>query len=159
MKSNHIQHLYWRVGFGILPNELEKFSKKSKKKIVDGIIEVSQKVTPLKVDTAELDDLLNDTYEKTKENINNRGFIARPSDQRIKFGILFQDYVPNLPDLKAYLNLVYNSGVPGGAPSYSDPYNFQQRLRDYRRADLGISYVFAVKKWNINPRKILKILD
>jgi hypothetical protein len=82
-------------------------------------------------------------YLKTEENINNRGYIARPSDQRIKFGILFQDYVPNLPDLKAYLNLVYNSGVPGGAPVYADPYNFQERLRDYRRADLGVSYVFA----------------
>ena len=82
-------------------------------------------------------------YLKTEENIDNKGYIARPSDQRIKFGILFQDYVPNLPDLKAYLNLVYNSGVPGGAPVYSDPYNFQSRLRDYRRADLGVSYVFA----------------
>jgi hypothetical protein len=82
-------------------------------------------------------------YLKTEENINNRGFIARPSDQRIKFGILFQDYVPNLPDLKVYLNLVYNSGVPGGSPSYSDPYNFQERLRDYRRADLGVSYIFV----------------
>ena len=38
---------------------------------------------------------------KTEENINNRGYIARPSDQRFKLGILFQDYVPNLPDLKA----------------------------------------------------------
>ncbi|MDD7913917.1 TonB-dependent receptor [Polaribacter ponticola] len=82
-------------------------------------------------------------YLKTEENINNQGTIARPSDQRIKFGILFQDYVPNLPDLKAYLNLVYNTGLPGGSPSYSDPYNFQQRLRDYKRADLGISYVFT----------------
>ena len=82
-------------------------------------------------------------YLKTEENINNRGNIARPSDQRIKFGILFQDYVPNLPDLKAYLNLVYNSGVPGGSPAYADPYNFQERLRDYRRADLGVSYIFV----------------
>ena len=82
-------------------------------------------------------------YLKTEENIADRGYIARPSDQRIKFGILFQDYVPNLPDLKAYLNLVYNSGVPGGAPAYSDPYDFQNRLRDYRRADLGVSYIFA----------------
>ncbi|MHB0756095.1 TonB-dependent receptor [Polaribacter sp. M15] len=82
-------------------------------------------------------------YLKTEENIDNQGYIARPSDQRIKFGILFQDYVPNLPDLKAYLNLVYNSGVPGGSPAYADPYNFQERLRDYRRADLGVSYVFA----------------
>ncbi|MFY9244018.1 MAG: TonB-dependent receptor [Polaribacter sp.] len=82
-------------------------------------------------------------YLKTEENINNRGSIARPSDQRIKFGILFQDYVPNLPDLKAYLNLVYNTGVPGGSPAYSDPYNFQERLRDYKRADIGVSYIFV----------------
>tara|TARA_B100000809_G_scaffold213190_1_gene217413 strand:+ start:26 stop:2473 length:2448 start_codon:yes stop_codon:yes gene_type:complete len=82
-------------------------------------------------------------YLKTEENINNKGAIARPSDQRIKFGILFQDYVPNLPDLKAYLNLVYNTGVPGGAPAYSDVYQFQKRLRDYKRADLGVSYIFV----------------
>ena len=82
-------------------------------------------------------------YLKTEENIDNKGTISRPSDQRIKFAILFQDYVPNLPNLKAYLNLVYNTGVPGGAPAYADVYKFQQRLRDYKRADLGISYVFA----------------
>ncbi|NVK09254.1 MAG: TonB-dependent receptor [Tenacibaculum sp.] len=82
-------------------------------------------------------------YLKTEENINNRGYIARPTDQRLKFGVLFQDYVPNLPDLKAYLNLVYNTGLPGGAPAYSDVYQFQNRLNDYKRADVGISYVFA----------------
>jgi hypothetical protein len=84
-------------------------------------------------------------YLKTEENIENRGFIARPTDQRLKFGILFQDYVPNIPELKMYLNLVYNTGVPGGSPSYADPYDFQTRLRDYRRADLGISYVLVDK--------------
>ncbi len=82
-------------------------------------------------------------YLKTEENINNRGYIARPTDQRLKFGALFQDYVPNIPDLKMYLNLVYNTGVPGGSPSYADPYDYQVRLRDYRRADLGISYVLV----------------
>ena len=89
-------------------------------------------------------------YLKTMENIDNQGNIARPSDQRLKFGILFQDYVPNLPDLKAYLNLVFNTGVPGGSPSYSNPYKFQNRLRDYKRADLGVSYVFtsAEKQFN-----------
>jgi len=82
-------------------------------------------------------------YLKTEENIDNKGAIARPSDQRIKFGILFQDYVPSLPNLKVYLNLVYNTGVPGGSPSYADVYQFQERLRDYKRADLGVSYVFT----------------
>ena len=86
-------------------------------------------------------------YLKTEENIDNRGFISRPTDQRLKFGVLFQDYVPNMPDLKMYLNLVYNTGLPGGSPSYADPYDFQFRLRDYRRADLGISYEI------VNPKK------
>jgi hypothetical protein len=79
-------------------------------------------------------------YLKTEENIDNRGFIARPTDQRLKFGVLFQDYVPNIPDLRMYLNLVYNTGVPGGSPSYADPYDYQFRLRDYRRADAGFLY-------------------
>ncbi len=91
-------------------------------------------------------------YLKTEENSNNRGYIFRPTDQRLKLGILFQDYVPNMPQLKMYLNLVYNTGVPGGSPSYADPYIFQKRLRDYKRADLGISHIFvdADKKYPKN---------
>ncbi len=80
-------------------------------------------------------------YLKTEENLNDRGFISRPTDQRLKFAMLFQDYVPNIPQLRMYLNLVYNTGLPGGTPNYADPYDFQFRLRDYRRADLGINYV------------------
>jgi hypothetical protein len=80
-------------------------------------------------------------YLKTEENYDKKGFIARPTDQRFKFGILFQDYVPNIPNLKMYLNLIYNTGVPGGSPSYADPYLFQNRLNNYKRADLGILYI------------------
>lgn len=80
-------------------------------------------------------------YMKTEENINSKGYIARPTDQRLKFGMLFQDFMPNIPSVKLYLNLVYNTGLPGGSPSYADPYVYQNRLRDYRRADVGFSYV------------------
>jgi hypothetical protein len=80
---------------------------------------------------------------QTKENSNSRGYIPRPTDQRLKLGILFQDYVPEYPNFKMYLNLVYNTGLPGGSPNYSDPYVFQNRLRDYKRADLGISHIFV----------------
>lgn len=82
-------------------------------------------------------------YMKTEENLNDRGYISRPTDQRLKFGVLFQDYMPNLPNMKLYLNLVYNTGLPGGSPSYADPYDYQLRLRDYRRADVGFSYVLT----------------
>lgn len=85
-------------------------------------------------------------YLKTEENINNRGFIARPTDQRLKFAALFQDYVPNIPNMKVYLNLVYNTGLPGGSPSYADPYEYQNRLPAYRRADLGLQYVLVDTK-------------
>ncbi|HEX8562634.1 MAG TPA: TonB-dependent receptor [Flavobacterium sp.] len=82
-------------------------------------------------------------YLKTEENISGKGFIARPTDQRLKFGILFQDYMPTIPNVKLYLNLVYNTGLPGGSPSYADPYQYQSRLRDYRRADAGFAYVLT----------------
>ncbi len=101
-------------------------------------------------------------YLKTEENINNQGHIARPTDQRLKFGILFQDYIPQLPNMKMYLNLVYNTGVPGGSPSYASPYNYQNRLPDYKRADVGMSYVIidsnkkGTKAWQ-KPFKELSV--
>lgn len=101
-------------------------------------------------------------YLKTEENINNQGYIARPTDQRLKFGILFQDYIPQLPNMKMYLNLVYNTGVPGGSPSYASPYNYQNRLPDYKRADVGMSYVIidsnkkGTKAWQ-KPFKELSV--
>ncbi len=84
-------------------------------------------------------------YMKTEENQDDRGFIARPTDQRLKFGILFQDYMPAIPNMKVYMNLVYNTGLPGGSPSYADVYQYQSRLRDYRRADVGFFYVLTEK--------------
>ena len=88
-------------------------------------------------------------YLKTEENIDNKGYIPRPTDQRLKFGILFQDYMPNLPSVKLYLNLVYNTGLPGGSPSYADPYVYQTRMRDYRRADVGFFKVFTDNNKNL----------
>jgi hypothetical protein len=85
-------------------------------------------------------------YLKTEENLDGRGFIARPTDQRLKVAFLFQDYVPNIPNLKAYINMVYSSGLPGGSPSYADPYDFQFRLKDYFRADLGVQFVLVDDK-------------
>ncbi|WP_372800914.1 carboxypeptidase-like regulatory domain-containing protein [Lutibacter sp.] len=98
---------------------------------------------------------------KTEENSNNLGYISRPTDQRFKFGMLFQDYVPNIPNIKMYLNLVYNTGVPGGSPSYANAYNYQNRLNDYKRADIGISYVFidAKNQYNTGWLKSFKELS
>lgn len=85
-------------------------------------------------------------FLKTEENLDNRGFIARPTDQRLKFAMLFQDYVPTIPNLKLYLNLNYNTGLPGGSPDFADPYDFQFRLKDYVRTDIGVNLVLKGEK-------------
>lgn len=95
-------------------------------------------------------------YLKTEENIDDRGYIFRPTDQRLKVGILLQDYVKIVPNLKGYLNLQYNTGLPGGSPSYADPYDYQQRLRDYKRADLGVSYEI-VNKDNLRDSGMFRV--
>ena len=96
---------------------------------------------------------------KAIENQNNRGYIPRPTDQRFKFALLFQDYVPSIPNLKINLNLVYNSGLPGGSPSYVDVYNYQNRLKDYKRADVSFLYVFKSLKNEKNFLKLIKEME
>lgn len=100
-------------------------------------------------------------FLKTEENIDGRGYIPRPTDQRLKFAALFQDYVPNVPNMKMYLNLVYNTGLPGGSPSYADPYVYQSRLPDYKRADFGLQFVLvdAKKQFNSGWKKPFKALS
>ncbi|WP_242203118.1 DUF1800 domain-containing protein [Aestuariivivens insulae] len=68
MKRKHIQHLFWRVGFGILPEANDTLSKKSKKAIVNQIFKDSQYVIPLKIDTSEIDKFLNSDQVMVAEN-------------------------------------------------------------------------------------------
>ncbi len=84
------------------------------------------------------------SYMKTEEKADERGYIPRPTDQRLKFAILFQDYVEKFPKMKLYLNMVYNTGLPGGSPRFEDPFLYQNRLPDYHRVDAGFSY--AIKE-------------
>jgi len=54
-----------------------------------------------------------------------------------------------------YLNLIYNTGLPGGSPSYADSYQYLQRLRDYKRVDMGMSYVL-IDPNNTQKKKLFK---
>ena len=68
MKQKHIQHLYRRIGFGILPDELNKLSKLKKKTIVNSLFKASKIVTPLELDTTKLKSLMQTSYAVRKEN-------------------------------------------------------------------------------------------
>lgn len=77
------------------------------------------------------------SYARAYQNIDNRGDIPLPTDPRFKASIFFQDYMPNWPSFKVNVNLVYASGLPNGAPPFTDPYDFQSYLTDYKRVDIG----------------------
>jgi hypothetical protein len=79
---------------------------------------------------------------KTEENSNERIY-CQTYGSTIEIWNAFQDYMPNIPSIKLYLNLVYNTGLPGGSPSYADPYLYQNRLNDYRRR-CGFSKVLLI---------------
>lgn len=83
MKNKHIQHLYWRVGFGVLPNRLKALSKKKKSEIVNGLLNASNKVAPLTVDTSELEVLMDVPKEKMKENIRAFQKISREKTKEL----------------------------------------------------------------------------
>ncbi|MBV1888192.1 MAG: DUF1800 domain-containing protein [Urechidicola sp.] len=58
MKTRHIQHLYWRAGFGINPSELQKLKNQSKSQIVGRLFEQSSTFTPLTIDTSNIDEYI-----------------------------------------------------------------------------------------------------
>jgi tRNA U34 5-methylaminomethyl-2-thiouridine-forming methyltransferase MnmC len=66
------------------------------------------------------------------------GYIPRPADQRITFGVFFQDYLPKFPAYKVYLNFLFGTGLPFGPPG-KDRYKDVLRIPPYRRADIGFS--------------------
>lgn len=71
------------------------------------------------------------------------GFQPRPTDQRVMFNLLFQDYIPKFPFIRFNLNLSFGSGIPVKAPGAS-AYSDKVRIPFYRRVDAG----FAGQLWN-----------
>ncbi len=85
----------------------------------------------------------------TKENLetDDRGFIPRPSDQRVNVGIFFQDHIPKVPTFRVHLRLLYSTGLPFSPPSNPE---FRNSFRgsEYQRIDMGFSKMirFGIRK-------------
>lgn len=97
METKHIQHLYWRMGFAILPSELEKLAKKNKKYVVENLLQSSKKITPLKVDTSEFDTLTNGSYAMVKTNMKAIQKLSRK--KTIELNVAWVDRLSNPKEL------------------------------------------------------------
>lgn len=78
------------------------------------------------------------------------GYIPRPTDQRVTFGLFFQDELPKLPRCKMHMNLLFGSGLPFGPPTF-ERYKDVLRMPAYRRVDIGFSYEIVREKNDPDP--------
>jgi hypothetical protein len=70
--------------------------------------------------------------------IRELGSIPRPTDQLVKFSILFTDYLPKNKNFKVSLNLIFGSSLPFSPPQ-TVRYRNTFRMSPYRRVDIGFS--------------------
>lgn len=66
------------------------------------------------------------------------GAIPRPTDQRFRIALFFQDYFPGNESFRMNLSFIFATGLPFGPPTYNR-YEDTLRIPAYRRVDLGIS--------------------
>ncbi|WP_233740550.1 TonB-dependent receptor plug domain-containing protein [Halpernia humi] len=95
-----------------------------------------------------VDSWISASYARVFENIDDKGYIPRPTDQRLRFALFYQDYMPRFPSMRVNLTLTYANGLPNGAPVFTDPYQYQRTLPSYKRVDIGLSKVFIDQKDN-----------
>lgn len=91
--------------------------------------------------------------------LRNIGYIPRPTDQFLNFGMFFQDHLRNNKNFKVHLMLLFGTGMAVGPPTGTSPkFRNAFRLPFYRRVDIGFSaLLFDAEKKEIPARSPLKI--
>jgi hypothetical protein len=81
---------------------------------------------------------LNAQNKPVDSTLVNVGYLRRPTDRMITFGMFFQDYLSTNKNFRVYLNTLYGSNLP-----YNIPGNVKYRnalvIDPYIRVDLGLS--------------------
>lgn len=104
-----------------------------------------------------IDSYISASYARVYENIEGMGYIPRPTDQRFRFAMFYQDYMPKFPSMRVNLTLTFASGLPSGTPvlfdanglpDYLAAYRYQKTLPSYKRVDIGLTKVFIDQKDN-----------
>ena len=93
------------------------------------------------------------TQEKLPDD--GRGYIRRPTDQRVNIGSYFEDHIPGDPTVRVYLNMNIGSGYPFGPPD-SEEFRNVFNGDEYYRVDVGLSKYFQLKRKNFFNEIILR---
>jgi len=93
---------------------------------------------------------------KSMEDIegDGHGWIRRPNDQRFKFSMFFQDYLPGLPAYQMHLTGHYITGIPFGLPR-SQRWTQTATMESYKRVDIGFVRLLVSDGKNLTKLKFL----
>ena len=81
---------------------------------------------------------LDSTFKPIDSNTVEGGWLRRPTDRLITFGMFFQDYLATNKNFKVYINTLYGSNLPYNIPG-SIKYRNALRIDPYIRVDIGFS--------------------
>jgi hypothetical protein len=93
------------------------------------------------------EDIENDFYyQYTLDSLNQpvdsaltqNGWLRRPTDRLLTFGLFFQDYLSTNKNFKVYVNTIYGTNMPYNIPN-SVKYRNALTIDPYIRIDLGFS--------------------
>lgn len=79
------------------------------------------------------------------------GYVPRPTDSRVSFGLFFSDYLPRNKNFKLYLSGLYSTGLPFGPPD-QQRYADTLRLPSYKRVDVGFMALLLDGEKKERPR-------
>lgn len=74
----------------------------------------------------------------TDSTLVEGGWLRRPTDRTITFGMFFQDYLATNKNFKVYINTLYGTNLPYNIPG-SVRYRNALRIEPYIRVDIGFS--------------------
>lgn len=147
MTQKHVQHLYNRLGFGILPKQLKELSKKSKKEIVDNLLSSSKKVTPLEVDISELKAAFKDVIMMGNQDKDTRQKLQKINRQKqLDLNIAWVERLTNPTELlREKMTLFWANHFVCKDNNIVFIQNFNNTLRKHALGDFG-NFVKAISK-------------
>ncbi|WP_298893917.1 DUF1800 domain-containing protein [uncultured Psychroserpens sp.] len=144
MKVQHIQHLYQRLGFGIVPNQLVQITNKDRHQIVDELFYKSSSMTNLSIDTTDLDHYTSETVIGNKKKLFE--FRDKSKEKLKAYNLAWIERLINTNEaLRERMTLFWANHFVCRDENVFHMVQYNNILREYALGDFG-DFVKAISK-------------
>ncbi|WP_204344677.1 DUF1800 domain-containing protein [Psychroserpens algicola] len=144
MTQRHIQHLYWRAGFGATPNQFRTLTHKSRKDVVDALFSNSKTMLRLTVDTSDILPLV--SKELLKNKSKRMEFAKRSREKLKKYNVIWVNrLVTSDATLREKMTLFWANHFVCQDQNIFHVQQYNNTLRTYALGNFG-DFVKAISK-------------